>query len=319
MQEKYINPFTDFGFKKIFGEEANKDLLMDFLNELVPDRGRITDLTYLKSEQLGASPVDRKAVFDLYCQTDLGERFIVEIQKARGPTFRQKYFKDRSIYYATFPIQEQAQTGDWDFKQTGVYTIAVMDFIFEDAPKDRHKLRHDIQLMDIETHRIFFPKLRFIYLEMPKFTKTVDELETHYETWLYVLKNLSRLDRAPERLREGIFTKLFKVAEIAKYDEKERWAYQDSLKYYRDLKNVMDTATEEGFEEGKLRGIEEGRVRGIEQGKAEGKAEGKVEGKAEGVTQATNEIVTRAINNGLDTATIVALTGLSPDVIDQWR
>lgn len=102
MQEKYINPFTDFGFKKIFGEEANKDLLMDFLNELVPDRGRITDLTYLKNEQLGVSPVDRKAVFDLYCQTDSGERFIVEIQKAK-----QKYFKDRSIYYATFPIQSR--------------------------------------------------------------------------------------------------------------------------------------------------------------------------------------------------------------------
>ncbi|WP_375447229.1 Rpn family recombination-promoting nuclease/putative transposase [uncultured Fibrella sp.] len=164
MQEKYINPFTDFGFKKIFGEEANKDLLMDFLNELLPDRGRITDLTFLKNEQLGVSPVDRKAVFDLYCQTDTGERFIVEIQKAR-----QKYFKDRSIYYATFPIQEQAQTGDWDFRQTGVYTVAVMDFIFDEDPAEKDKLRHDIQLMDIETHRIFFPKLRFIYLEMPKF------------------------------------------------------------------------------------------------------------------------------------------------------
>ena len=302
MLEKYINPFTDFGFKKIFGEEANKDLLMDFLNELVPDRGQITDLTFLKNEHLGVSPVDRKAVFDLYCQTDTGERFIVEIQKAR-----QKYFKDRSIYYATFPIQEQAQTGDWDFRQTGVYTVAVMDFIFDEAPADKDKLRHDIQLMDIETHRIFFPKLRFIYLEMPKFNKSADELETRYDKWLYVLKNLSRLERVPERLQERIFTKLFQVAELAQFNETDRWAYQDSLKHYRDLKNVTDTATEEGYLEGKA------------EGKAEGLTEGKAEGLAEGEARAKHETALTAIRKGLDNTLISTLTGLSEAVIDQLR
>ena len=111
MTEKYINPFTDFGFKKIFGEEANKDLLIDFLNELIQDKAPILQLSFLKSEQLGSAPTDRKAVFDLYCQNERGEKFIVELQKAR-----QKFFKDRSLYYSTFAIQEQAKVGDWDFR-----------------------------------------------------------------------------------------------------------------------------------------------------------------------------------------------------------
>ncbi len=111
--EKYINPFTDYGFKRLFGEEPNKNLLLDFLNELLKDeQGTITDLTYLKSGQLGMSGTERKAIFDLYCTNERGERFIVELQKTK-----QKFFKDRMIYYATFPIQEQAKKGStWGFK-----------------------------------------------------------------------------------------------------------------------------------------------------------------------------------------------------------
>jgi predicted transposase/invertase (TIGR01784 family) len=242
MKEKFINPFTDFGFKKLFGEEANKDLLIDFLNELLEDRGGLTDLTFIKSEQLGATEADRKAIFDLYCQNSKGERFIVELQKAK-----QKYFKDRSIYYSTFPIQEQALKGDWDYKLSAVYTISIMDFEFDEDQSHKNKLRHDIQLLDIETKALFYDKLKFIYLEMPKFNKTIDELETHYDKWLYVLKNLPKLDRIPEKLKEGLFLRLFEVAEIAKYDDNEQRAYQDSVKYYRDLKNVMETAVEEAM------------------------------------------------------------------------
>ena len=91
-REKYINPFTDFGFKKLFGEEPNKDLLLDFLNELLKDKeGKIKNLTYLKSEHLGAGEPDRKAIFDLYCENEEGEKFIVELQKTK-----QKFFKDRA-------------------------------------------------------------------------------------------------------------------------------------------------------------------------------------------------------------------------------
>jgi predicted transposase/invertase (TIGR01784 family) len=253
MSDKYINPFTDFGFKKIFGEEANKDLLMDFLNQLLPERGVITDLVFLKTEQLGANETDRKAIYDLYCTNGKGEKFIIELQKAK-----QKYFKDRSLYYSTFAIQEQAQKGDWDYELQGVYTIAVMDFLFLDTSVGKTNVfRHDVQLMEIHKKEVFYDKLLFIYLEMPNFTKTLAELENNYEKWLYVLKNISSLEKMPDLFKGTIFSKIFDVAEIAKYGENEQRAYQDSLKYYRDLKNVMTTKYEEGIKEGiKVRNIE---------------------------------------------------------------
>ena len=245
MTEKHINPFTDFGFKKIFGEEANKDLLIDFLNELIQDKAPILQLSFLKNEQLGSSPADRKAVFDLYCQNERGEKFIVELQKAR-----QKFFKDRSLYYSTFAIQEQAKVGDWDFRLQVVYSISIMDFVFDEQQTHRQKFRHDVQLIESETQQVFNDKLRFVYLEMPKFNKTVDELETRYEKWLYVIKNLPRLDKVPDRLRERVFLKLFEVAEIATYNPQEQIAYQDSVKSYRDWKNVMDTVFEQAYNGG---------------------------------------------------------------------
>jgi predicted transposase/invertase (TIGR01784 family) len=118
MKEKYINPFTDFGFKKLFGEEANKDLLIDFLNEVLQLKDKIKHLNYLKNEQLGDSVIDRKAIFDLYCESDSGEKFIVEIQKAK-----QQFFKERSLYYSTFAIQEQALIGEWNFKLNKVFSV----------------------------------------------------------------------------------------------------------------------------------------------------------------------------------------------------
>lgn len=252
-REKYINPFTDYGFKRLFGEEPNKDLLLDFLNELLhEEQGKITELTYLKNENLSTTELNRKAIFDLYCTNEHGEKFIVELQKTK-----QKFFKDRTVYYSTFPIRDQALTGsDWNFELKKVYTIAILDFVFDEDKNEPDKFRYDVKLSDIETKKVFYNKLTFIYLEMPKFNKSVDELESKYEKWLFILRNLHKLDRIPERLKEDIFLKLFETAEIAKFSREEYQNYEDSLKYYRDLKNSLDTAREEGFEKGIEKGIE---------------------------------------------------------------
>ena len=142
--EKYINPFTDFGFKKLFGTEPNKDLLIDFLNTVIlPKKRKRKDLSYRKNEQIGNTELDRKAIFDLYCIGSEGERFIVEMQKAK-----QNYFKDRSVFYSTFPIQEQAQRGDWDYKLSEVYTVGVLDFVFSEeqlGDKKRKKRKSILQ------------------------------------------------------------------------------------------------------------------------------------------------------------------------------
>jgi predicted transposase/invertase (TIGR01784 family) len=248
-KEKYINPFTDYGFKRLFGEEPNKNLLLDFLNELLKEeQGKITELEYLKNENLASTELNRKAIFDLYCTNENGEKFIVELQKTK-----QKFFKDRTIYYSTFPIREQAVTGsDWNFELKKVYTIAILDFVFDEDKNEPDKFRYDVKLTEQETKEVFYDKLTFIYLEMPKFNKKIDELETRFDKWLFVLKNLHKLDRIPEKLKESIFLQLFETAEISKFSRKEYQNYEDSLKYYRDLKNSLDTAKEEGKIEGKI-------------------------------------------------------------------
>ncbi|MEI7583502.1 Rpn family recombination-promoting nuclease/putative transposase [Runella sp.] len=246
LKEKYINPFTDFGFKKLFGTEPNKELLIDFLNEVVlPEQRRIVDLNYKNNERLGSFELDRKAIFDLYCVGTNGERFIVEMQKAK-----QNYFKDRSVYYSTFPIQEQAIRGDWDFKLSEIYTVGILDFVFTEDKAEK-KVRHEVKLKDQDSE-VFYEKLTFIYLEMPNFLKVEDELKTTYDKWLYVLKHLPNLENRPKTLQEKVFAKLFEVAEIAKFSPAEKEEYEESLKSYRDLKNVIDTSKMEGKLEEKI-------------------------------------------------------------------
>jgi predicted transposase/invertase (TIGR01784 family) len=216
-REKYVNVFTDFGFKKLFGEKPSKPLLLDFLNELlIEQEGPIKNITYLNTEHLGSSAIDRRAIFDIYCENEKGEKFIVELQKAK-----QTYFKDRTLFYATFPIQEQAKQNDWDFKLKAVYTVAILDFVFEEDKADIHKYRYDVKLTDIETCKVFYDKLTFIYLELPKFNKKIDELSTNFEKWLFVLKNLHKLDKIPAQLKEERFEKLFAIAEVAHFTREE--------------------------------------------------------------------------------------------------
>ena len=246
LQEKYLNPFTDFGFKKLFGSEPNKDLLIDFLNQLLPSHHQIQDLSFTRSEQLGLSKMDRRAIFDLYCVSKTGERFIVEMQKAK-----QNYFKDRSVFYATFPIQEQAKRGDWDFKLAAVYLVGILDFVFTEDKADA-EVCHRVQLKD-QAHRVFYDKLTLIYLEMPKFRKTEAELETPFDKWLYVLKHLPELQARPAKLQERVFAKLFDAAEVGKFNREEMAQYEQSLKYYRDLKNVIDTSFMDGQVEERLK------------------------------------------------------------------
>lgn len=257
LQEKYINPFTDFGFKKLFGTELNKDLLIDFLNEVIlPENRKVLDLNYTNTEKAGKTEFERKAIFDIYCTGQNGEHFIVEMQKAK-----QDYFKDRSVFYASFPIQEQAQKGNWNFKLSEIYTVGILDFVFSED-KDKKIVRHEVKLKD-QNCKVFYDKLTFIYLEMPNFLKTEEELETTYDKWLYVLKHLPELEKRPKKLQEKIFDKLFKAAEIAKFTKEEMRAYEDSLKIYRDLQNVIDTAFGEGGMKEKIERI----IRTIKRGK----------------------------------------------------
>ena len=126
-----------------------------------------------------------------------------------------------------------------------VYTIGILNFIFEDHKSEPDKLMHKIKLSDIEKKTVFYDKLTYIYLELPKFTKEENELKTQFDKWLYVLKHLQNLQNRPKALQERVFEKLFKAAEIAKFTLQERQEYEDSLKYLRDFTNIVDTAVKD--------------------------------------------------------------------------
>lgn len=241
-EERYISLLTDFGFKRIFGTKPNKDLLIDFLNSLFNGEQVVKDVTFLNSEHVGDVHTDRKAIFDVYCENEHGEKFIVEMQNAY-----QTYFKDRSLYYATFPIREQAQKGEgWNYKLKHVYVVALLNYDMSEPAFSDDTINHDIGLLDKQTHRVFNDKLTFKYVEISKFNKRIEELKTNYDKWLFVLQNLSRLDRQPEYLQTAVFNRLFAEAEIAKFTRAELREYEDSLKAYRDIKNSLDSAEEKG-------------------------------------------------------------------------
>ena len=207
MKAKYINPFTDFGFKRIFGEEASKLILIDFLNSLLPESD-IVDLAFKDKEKLGQRNEERKAVYDIYCETSTGEKIIVELQRAK-----QKYFKDRTIYYSSFPIQEQAERGDWDFRLKSVYCVGILDFKFEDEQQNIGEVIHTVQLKD-QHNQVFYDKLKFVYLEMPHFLKSDTELDTRLDKWLYFIKYLEDFQNIPAVFNDEIFEQAFEKAEI---------------------------------------------------------------------------------------------------------
>ncbi len=298
IRERYVNPYTDFGFKKLFGTELNKDLLISFLNALLHDKPDITDLTYLNSERLAEGREDRKAVFDVYCRLADNSHIIVEMQKSE-----QKYFKDRSIYYSTFPIRDQAPQGKWNYHLKDVYTVGLLSFTFPDNEYPSDSFLHEIKLKDVEDNHVFYDKLTFFYLEMPKFKKHEEELVTMFDKWMYALVNLTQLLERPKALQERIFTRLFEQAEIARFTPDERMDYVTSRKDYWDYYSSLETSYDKGRAEGRA----EGEAKGLAKGLAEGLAEGVKKEKLE------NARKMKALN--VDTNIIRQVTGLSEEEI----
>ena len=236
-ERRYINPLTDFGFKRIFGSEANKDLLIDFLNAVLEIDGGIVDLRYDNPERQGRAKIDRRAIFDLYCVTGKGEHVIVEMQNVQ-----QDYFKDRVLYYASFPIQEQGQRKkDWDFQLTPVYSVNILNFKFGKNSDEEGQYFHYVQLTDKFSNRVFYDKLALVFMELPNFTKKEHELKNNIDRWLYLLKYLAEMQNLPNVLHTNIFVKLCHVAEFAKMTRNEIKKYDQSLKQYRDM-YLMETA-----------------------------------------------------------------------------
>jgi len=243
---RYIEPTTDFGFKKLFGEEGSKNVLKSFLFHILELESPIIDISFLTQEQLPDSQYERIGIYDIYCIDEKDNRFIVEMQKVK-----QIYFKDRALYYSTFPISQQAEKGGWNYRLNPVYCIGVLDFTFAE---DKRYLRR-IQLSDGETHEIFYDKLTFVFIELPKFDKELIELKNDADKWIYFLRHLSELNEIPSEFSDNTeMDEAFHIAEIAAMTGDERYQYEDSLKRLRDEYSVLQTVRVEGITVGRVAG-----------------------------------------------------------------
>jgi predicted transposase/invertase (TIGR01784 family) len=298
---KFINPFTDVGFKKIFGQEITKDLLIDFLNGLLVNEKSITDITFLDKELLPEYMGDRGVIYDIYCTTESGEQFIVEMQNKQ-----QTNFKERALFYLSHTVARQGERGaHWQFDLKAVYGVFFLNFCLADAP---HKLRTDVVLADRDTHETFSDKLRFIFIELPSFHKEESECETDFERWIYVLKNMDTLKRMPFKARKSVFEKLEKIVDIASLTKEERMKYDESIKVFRDQLATISFAEEKGWRKGLERGMEEGMEKGMEKGMKKG-----VE---KGMKEKSWEIARNLKKLGVSTDTISQASGLSVEEIE---
>jgi len=245
MNTKYFNPYTDFGFRKLFIEDDSRGLLVDFLNQLLPAYHQIAKLQFSNSERLNRRIKESTKIYEIYCQTDTGDKFIIELQKAGV-----NHFKGRSLFYSTFPTKDKARNEEWDFKSFPVYFIAILDF-FHDRNSEVRKFKRDINLVD-KTADLSSDNLHFKFLQMPLFDKKSNELETHIDKWVYFLKNLSKLEKIPKALDEPIFIKAFEIAEIAELTPSQYKEYQTSLFNYWRAQNIKETAFNEGKMKAKL-------------------------------------------------------------------
>ena len=278
---RFINPFTDVGFKIVFGQEISKPLLLHFLNTLLEGMEEIIDLSLSDKEQVSDYDDDRTLIYDVLCTTSDGRKIIVEMQNKK-----QGFFKKRSIYYVARAISRQGESGKkWRYDIKAVYFVAFMNFTLPDMPE----FRTDVVLMDTKNKSVFSGDIRMTFLQLPLFTKDEEECETFFEKWIYIFKNMNILERMPWASQNAVFNKLSDIVEVAHLSGTKREEYEASLKRYRDSLDIFETAKEDGLEEGR----------------------------AEGAQSEKLETARRMKAKGFDISTIAELTQLPPDDIEK--
>lgn len=300
----------DFMFKRLFGSEANKDVLIEFLNMVLEDVD-IVDVEFIPTGHLGMTEEDRKAIFDISCRCRDGRSFIIEMQKAY-----QRHFRKRALYYTTYPINEQgrharelylkekaeAKPGEktefkWDFDLKPVAVVAIVNFMFDhsdDWPEDRYHSSY--RLREDRTGEMMTNVLRFVFLELGRFRKRIWELESRFDKWMYLLKHKHEMVEIPEEFSDPVFKRLFILARIGNFTAEELKQYEKSLDDMGDYYNTIRTAEEDAEK------------RGLERGLAEGEAKGRSEAQA--------EMARKMLAAGMPLEQIVQFTGLDAEAVE---
>lgn len=291
----YIDPMTNFGFQRLFCQEDSRDILKQFLFDVLELAHPIQEVTHLLPAQLPVMLNERMSVYGFYCIDEVGQTFVVEIQRGS-----QTFIPDRVLYYSTFPIIHQARKGtSWQFELIPIYCIAILNFTLDIGAEYLRR----IQLMDVDKKEVFYDKLTYIYIELPNFGLQPEELVTEADRWIYLLQNMPELQDIPAELAKESFTKAFEIAREAALSPRERLLYEASLKSARDAYAELVSA----------------RDKGLTEGRAEGRVEGRAEGRAEGRIEVRQEIARSMLARNLELKLIMDLTGFTAEEIARLR
>ena len=308
-KQRYAELLCDFMFKRLFGSEANKDVLIGFLNMIVED-AEIEDVDFIPTEYIGLTEEDKKSIFDISCRCKDGKVLIIEMQKGY-----QKHFRKRAVFYTSYPINEQGRLArelfikehqssndgtkfKWDYNLKPVTVVAILNFMFSHElswPENRYHSSY--RLREDSNGEIMTDALRFVFLELVRFKKSISELETKFDKWMYLLRHMHEMTEIPDVFRTPEFKRLFILAEIGNFTPEEYKQYQKSLGSMSDYYNIIDTAAEEAEKRGRAEGILIGREEGREEGR---------------LTTARN-----LKKLGVALSTIAEATGLSLEVIER--
>lgn len=249
---RYVDLMSDTGFKLVFGTEANKDILIDFLNEVIPEHC-IKDLEYMDKEKHGDSRDERGCVFDVYCRTDSGVRIIVEVQKRS-----HDWYVERTLYYSTFPVREQMDVGEPEYRMCPVYVISILQGVLGGINCGDGVLSR-FRLYEENNHTLLTDKYNLVFIELGKFRKRLNELDgSIFDGFCYSLRNMANLMERPVELQQAVFSRLFEAARIAKMDKIKHFRYKKTMITERDIHCIALTERRIGLEKGMEQGVEDG-------------------------------------------------------------
>ena len=303
--QRYVDILTDAGLKAVFGDQRNKDVLIDLLNVILPPHRMVADISYETTEIPGFTLFNKSVRFDLRCRGEDGRQFIVELQ-----CYHQANFFRRCVLYASKAYDMGSQRGDGQvYDIPPVYFIGLLDKDLQDfqkhSPED--SVIAEYTFREKTTMKVPDETIFCIFVELNRFDKELEECGTLLEQWCFALKHISTLDRLPEELRTEAFERLFQACEISRFEPEVKLNYEKEMITERDYYNMLNTA--------KADGLAEGREEGLAEGEAKGEAKGREEGRVEGRNEEKIRIAKALKENGVADNIIAATTGLSENEI----
>ncbi len=293
---KFLDPKNDVAFKKIFGTEKNKDILIHFLNDMITFREnkKIVDISFLKPIQDPETISKKTSIVDILCKDEMGSTYVVEMQVAR-----EKGFEKRAQFYASRAYVAQSHSGGNYPALKEVIFLAITNYIMF---PDKKAFKSDHVVLDRETYENDLKDFSFTFLELPKFTKKVGQLNNMIEKWSYFFRHAEETpEKDLQKLigNDPIIQKAFSELDRFSWNDQELLTYDQAEKYEWAYHASMDQKFDEGMEKGL--------------------AQGKAEGKAEGEKAALYRVVQRLLEQGLKNQPICETTGLSEQEIDKIR